>query len=69
MKIEFLVDTPGHEVDDPSKLLVRKAGDTHEHPDAWRLCLPNGLGKILAKPADEECQTAVDDWKVRNKKK
>lgn len=69
MKIRYLRETPGHAPGDLSKPKTWKVGDENEHPDCWRLCLPDGLGDVIAEPADEECRAAVAAWKVRNKRK
>jgi hypothetical protein len=69
MKCELLRDMTGHEPGDIHTPRLWKAGEINEGPDCWRHCLPDGLGKINAKPADEECQQRVDAWKVRHKKK
>lgn len=69
MKCVYLRETPGHEPGDPSRPRTWRIGEENEHPDCWRLCLPDGLGRIIADPADEECRRAVAEWKQRHKRK
>lgn len=79
MKVTLLVDcqslNPEYDPEDPDspQLLTRPAGEIIDHPDAWKLCVPERLpvmkgntftgkfisGQIRAEPADDDARSML----------
>jgi len=64
MKATTIVDTTGVEIRDGERHeFPRPAGETVNHPDAWKL-----VAMGIAKPADEECLARCDQWAAKRGK-